>query len=148
MAIAALADTDMLRGAAISTHMTAPVRYGAIRSLAQLSALPETALDELDQLLDRIENAAARRNLYVHNTWGRDPRTDAVFIFRTTARSELSIQSVNVDMEALRSDAKEIYDAGMALIDFLARCGLRPDKDPKLPPNFHARSRKARKKRS
>jgi hypothetical protein len=125
-AIAALSETDYFRGAAISAHMSAPMRRDVVRTLAQLSTLPLEALEELDDILDRIELGEKLRNEYVHRVWGQDRERGTAFYVHTKARGEFSMDLFNVTVEELHRDAGLIHYAGVALSDFLLKHGLRP----------------------
>ncbi|NKB29114.1 MAG: hypothetical protein GKR99_16800 [Rhodobacteraceae bacterium] len=80
--IACLSGVDAIRGAALTTHMSAPLRDGAARTLSQLSDLSESAQNDLDDLLNNVNEAFARRNTYVHNTWASDKNTGRVFYIK------------------------------------------------------------------
>lgn len=79
MLIAALLGIDAEYGLAVTTHMAQPLRDSVARAAAEIRIDDLDALDELDQLLDRVKEAADRRNGIAHQTWCRHPVTGDVY---------------------------------------------------------------------
>lgn len=144
--IACLCGLDMVRGAAVTTHMNAPLRDGVARTLAQLSSLPEEAQNDLDDLLDNVNKAFTRRNAYVHNAWAYDKASDRVFHVRTQAKGDFAMDPIFVPLEVLKEDAIKIYVAGIALMNFIFKWDLDM-KEPIIPADFRERGKAARRKR-
>jgi hypothetical protein len=104
------------------------------------------ALDVLDVLLDRLDEAFKKRNAVVHHKWGRDTETGSVFMVKETARQRVEIEAIPMFADQVRSDALFVYDAGMALFLFLKAHDLLPPFPTAPRPRGH-KSKEERKKR-
>jgi len=144
--ISACLGIDFEYGAAITTHMSSPLRDHVLRAVAEIRINDLDDLDDLDSLLDQINAAFGKRNSYVHRGWCRHPTTGACFTVMTSARGRVETDLVPVTVTHILEDAQFIYKAGMDLQTFL----LKPKLYPKTPPagrnRFH-KSKVARKKR-
>jgi len=96
MAIAGCLGIDTEYGAAVTTHMPAPLRFSVLRSVAEISIDDLDILDELDELLAELDTAFNKRNDLIHNEWARDPDTGKFFTIKERARTryELELGSV------------------------------------------------------
>ena len=68
-AIAGCLGVDYEYGQAVTTHMTIPLRFNVLKSAAEIRIDDLDALDELDVLLDRLDEAFNKRNAVVHHIW-------------------------------------------------------------------------------
>jgi hypothetical protein len=118
-AIAGCLGVDYEYGQAVTTHMTMPLRFSVLRSAAEIRIDDLDALDELDVLLDRIEEAFKKWNAIVHHVWCRDPKTGSVVMVKETARVRVEMESIPMSADQVKVDALFVYDAGMALFSFL-----------------------------
>lgn len=146
-AIAVCLGLDFEYGLAVTTHMSAPLRDNVLRAAAEIRINNLDALDTLDKILDHIKNEAIpKRNNIVHRTWGVDPETGEIFTVRQTARGRVEMELVKMPVDKIKSDALVIYEAGMALVRFLAEHQLFPTYPSHPRPRWH-KSKAARKKR-
>jgi hypothetical protein len=145
-AIAGCLGLDVEYGRAVTTHLTMPLRFSILRSAAEIRLDDLDALDELDVLLDRLEEAFNKRNPIVHHVWCRDPETGSVFMIKETARRRVEIESIPMSVDQVRSDALFVYDAGIALLSFLRAHNLVPLLPIAPRPRAH-KSKEERKKR-
>jgi hypothetical protein len=145
-AIAGCLGVDYVYGQAVTTHMTMPLRFSVLRSAAEIRIDDLDALDELDVLLDRIEEAFNKRNAVVHHVWCRDPETDNVVMVKETARRRVEIEAIPMSADQVRSDALFVYEAGIALLTFLKAHKLLAPFPPAPRPRWH-KSKEERKKR-
>lgn len=137
---------DFEFGAAITTHMAAPLRDHVLRAVAEIKIDDLDALDALDQLLDDVNEAFRRRNAYLHHTWCRDRDTNQVFTSKTQARGRVEMELLPMPIDQIKSDAAFIYTAGLRLYGFMGSLGLHPTIPASLSSRAH-KSRAARKKR-
>jgi hypothetical protein len=135
-----------LYGPAITAHMTAPLRDNVLRSVAQIRIDDLDTLDELDDILDGIKTAIAKRNLYVHGTIGRDEATGQFCVTRIESRGEVDSEAIPTSAKQIRDDATEILQCGLRLISFLMKYELSP-RFPTAPIYRGHKSKTARKKR-
>lgn len=145
MAIAGCCGVDIEYGAAITTHMTIPLKFSILRSVAEIKIDDLDDLDELDKLLADIDAAFAKRNTIAHCGWCRDPETGAVFMYKEMARTRLEAELIPVAIEDIKDNATLIYDAGIALMNFLIKRKLLAPTPP-FRPRGH-KSKSARKQR-
>ena len=104
MAIAGCLKVEVDYGAAVTTHMSAPLRDSVLRAVAEIRIDDLDTLDELDRILDHIrDEVQPRRNAIAHHTWCRDPNTDEVFTVKQTARG--SVDAELIPMPSARSQA-------------------------------------------
>jgi hypothetical protein len=144
-AIAGCLGLDVEYGMTVTTHMAMPLRFSALRSAAEIRIDDLGALDELDGLLERLEEAFNKRNAIGHHTWCRHPPTKEVFTIKNTARTSVQQDLIPMTIDHVKRDALFVYDAGMKLMSFLSRLNLAPPPPP-LRPRGH-KSKAARKKR-
>ena len=146
MAIGGCLGLDSEYTLAASTHMTLPLKFSVLRSAAEIRIDSLDDLDQLDILLDNIDRALGKRHNLAHDGWCRDPHTSTLFRTKYVARTRLQGDLIPVTVDSVREDAKAIYDAGMALMTFLAIRHLMPPIPAQPRPREH-KSKAARKKR-
>jgi hypothetical protein len=145
-AIAGCLGVDYEYGQAVTTHMTMPLRFDVLRSAAEIRIDDLDALDELDDLLDRLKEAFGKRNAIVHHMWCRGQETGNIFMVKETARARVEVNSIPMSADQLKVDALFVYDAGMALFQFLKAHNLLPPFPTAPRPRWH-KSKEERKKR-
>ena len=121
-----LLDIDIEYGGAVTTHMTAPLRFDVIRAVAEIKLEEIDDLDELDILLDHCKLGFDERNAIVHNSWCMHPMTGETYIVKETARESYKMGLVPMEDTEVRMHADYIYWAGMDLWEFLIRMKLLP----------------------
>jgi hypothetical protein len=146
LAISACLGVEAHYSAAVTTHMTAPLRDHVLRSVAQIRIDNLDALDDLDNLLDNINSAFTKRNLYVHHALARDYDTNQCFIAKTESRGQLESELIPVTVDQIKADADIIREAGLNLMTFLQRNGLEL-RFPAQPVYRGHKTKAARKKR-
>jgi hypothetical protein len=146
MAIGGCLGVEVHYGAAITTHMSHPLRDHALRSVAQIRIDDLDTLDKLDEILDNINAAFKKRNLYLHGLIGRDPETNECFIAKIESRGELSSELVPASVNQIKIDANVIRQAGLELVQFMNLIGLAP-RFPERPVYRGHKTKAARKKR-
>jgi hypothetical protein len=117
--IGALLGVDNIETIALGTHMSTPMKDDIIRSLAELSAPCASEIDQIDDILDRIRSAIARRNEVAHNAFAIHPTTGEIFSMRERARGSLQVDFRPIKVEELLSIADDVYKAGIALMQFM-----------------------------
>ena len=63
-------------GLAVTTHMNMKLRLDVLKSAAEMRIDDLEALDELEELANRIDKGWAKRNDIIHNTVSCDPVTE------------------------------------------------------------------------
>lgn len=142
-AIAGCLGIDSEYGAAITTHMPAPLRFSVLKSVAEIRIDDLDVLDELDELLVELEIAFNKRNDLAHNQWCRDPITGDLFTVKEKARKRYEMDLLPMTIDGVKSDALLIYQTGMDFMTFLVAHNLFP-KLPPVRPREH-KSKAARK---
>jgi hypothetical protein len=145
-AIAGCAGLDIEYGGAITTHMTLPLCFSALRSVAEIRIDDLDALDALDELMNDVQLASEKRNDIAHNAWSIDPENGATGYLKTTARTSFDMKLIPKSADDVEADAIFIYEAGMKLMQFLMTHGLLPS-FPSEPRPRAQKSKAARKKR-
>lgn len=125
-AIADLLRLRLIPAKILTTHMSMQIRTGVLRSAAQHCWADKETLAQFDVAIQRIEAAISERNRIAHITWLRDPDTGETFTSKTKARNGLKMNLEPVTPEFLHKIALEIYDAGVALLQFLRFRGIQP----------------------
>lgn len=145
--IGALLGIDQHEAIALTAHMAAPLKDQVARALIELNGASEATVDIADELLDAINDAAAKRNVIVHNSLAMHPDTGEVFSYRQAARGSLQVSLQPVSAEDIKKDALALYDAGIELVRFMIALNLqpRPRTRPRLAPVN--RKKKARAER-
>ncbi len=136
---------DTEYGMAITTHMPQPLRLNALKATAEIKINDPALLDELDDLIADVNKSTDNRNAYSHQCWAIDPETGEIFTQKISARGSVSAGLIPQSIDKIKSEALEIYDAGIALWSFLARNNLIAP-IPILRPRSH-KTKAARKKR-
>jgi hypothetical protein len=124
--LGALLTVDEVETVALHTHMSMPMKTDIIKAILELNAPSASAVDDVDDLLDRICAAVERRNEVAHNKFAIHPQTGEIFSLRIKARGSLQSELKPVTADDLRSVASEIYHAGLALQDYMTQNGLSP----------------------
>ncbi len=146
--IAAVLHLDEVEAIALTAHMSAPLKDQICRAVAELNAPSVDAIDELDDILDEIKTACEARNIVVHNSMTRDPETNEIFSYRSSARGSVMVSLQPVSVTEIEKDAGRIYEAGMALMTYMIKRRLAPQdrtKPIREPLNRKQTARKQRK---
>lgn len=144
-AIAGCLGLDFEYGAAVTTHMAAPLRFSVLRSVAEIRIDDLDTLDELDDLIDDLDTACQKRNDLLHNQWARHGVTGETFTVKETARARYEMTLIPTSVDSVKRDAQFIYEAGMKFMTFLMDKNLLPPPPPHRPRSH--KSKAARKKR-
>lgn len=126
--------------------MTLPLKFSVLRSAAEIRIDNLDDLDELGKLLDGIDTALGKRHTLAHDRLFRDPETNQLFRVKHVARTRLEGTLAPITIDGIRADANSIYEAGLALMTFIAERDLLPPVPTQLRPRDH-KSKSARKKR-
>lgn len=138
---------DIAESLALGAHMSTPMKDDIIRALVELNAPRACDVDELDDILDRVREATARRNSVAHNAFAKHPDTGQVFSLRERARGSLQVEMVPIEVAELKEIAAEVYAAGIALMEYMIARGIGPRERMKPLREPLNRGRKARKAR-
>lgn len=138
---------DMAESLALGAHMSTPMKDDIIRSLVELNAPRACDIDDLDDILDRIREATARRNAVAHNAFAVHPETGQVFSLRERARGSLQVDMTPIEVGELHEIAAEVYAAGMSLMDYMIARGIGPRERERPLHEPLNRGRKARQAR-
>jgi hypothetical protein len=145
MAIGGCLGIESPQTLALTTHMAIPLKFSVLKSVAEFK-LEVDDLDALDMLLADLNTAFGKRNKYAHDSWCRHPTNGKVLRQTQEARIRLEMDLKVATVDEIKTDAKFIYDAGMALIVFLGDRDLLPAHSKTSPVREH-KSPAARKKR-
>lgn len=124
--IGCLLGADNIETLAVTTHMTGPLRDHVARALIELNATTAAVVDDVDDLLDAIEAAMAKRNVLVHNPLIRHPDTGEIFAHRLKARGSLQLELRPITVQEIEEDAALIYEAGITLQKYMMLNGIGP----------------------
>lgn len=128
-----------------ATHMSIPLKMSILKSAAEFR-LEVDDLDELDQILEKVQVAMGSRNKYAHDSWCQHPTTGQVYRQKENARVRLEMDLIQVSIDQIEHEAAVIYDTGLLLLAFLDTRGLLPSHPEALSPRDH-KSPAARKRR-
>lgn len=145
--IGSLLGIDNADSAAVTTHMSVPLRDNVVRSLIELKTEHSDIVDEIDDLMDAVTEAFATRNTIAHNSFAIHPETGEVLSHRMKARGSLQLELEPISIDEIQECAETVYDAGIAIVRFMMRVGIapRPRTKPLMEPLD--RKKKARAKR-
>ena len=145
--IGGLLGLDNVQTLALTAQLSGMMKDHIGRALSELGAPTVAEVDALDNLLDRVNSAMEKRNTLLHNQLYRHPETGEVSSMRTSARGSLQMKLTPLVIADVERDAAEIYDAGIAVMEFMMQRGIVPrirNAPMREPIN---RSRKARAER-
>lgn len=124
--IGGLLQIDSIEVIALTAQMSALLKDQIARSLIELNATSAAMIDHVDDLLDAIADATARRNVWVHTSYARHPDTGEVYSIDFKARGSLKVSKHPVTTEKIKEDAAAIYKAGMRLMAFMSAFDMHP----------------------
>ncbi len=139
---------DLAETIALGAHMSTHMKDDIIRALIELNAPSASEVDELDDILDRIRDATAQRNMVAHNAFARDPETGKIFAMRERARGSLQVELNHIEVGEIIDIAREVYASGIALMDYMIQKGIEPrarKKPLREPLNRGKKARQARR---
>ena len=149
MAIMGCVGVDSEYGMALTAHMAVPLKFSILKSVAEIKIDDLDALDELDVILEKIDQAIGKRNAIAHDGFARIERTGQLIRTSYEARTRLEVEIVPVTIFEIEADARAIYDAGLALMKFLGNRGLlAPIPAPRPRAHKSKAARKARRKKA
>jgi len=123
--IAGLLDADIIEAKALALHMAAPLKDQVIRSLIGLNAASAEAIDEADELMDRVKDALDRRNVIVHNSIVARP-DGSFWSVREKSRGDVVAELQPILAESIEEDAALIYRVSIEVIKFMQAYGISP----------------------
>lgn len=127
-AIGGMSRLDFEYTGCLTTHMTMPIRFKALRSTAKIT-LPKEDYDTLLDIVSRLEKAFDERNAIVHNVWVTDPGGGETILLKETASREYKIDLIAKSTRAVQTVAANLYAVAMELYVFIGARGLHPDLD-------------------
>jgi hypothetical protein len=145
MAIGGCLGIDSEYAAAVTTHMTLPLKLSVLRSAAEIRIDSLDDLDELDRLIESAEKALGMRHTLAHASIFQEPPTGRLFRIKQVARTRLEADKVPITAKSVKAEAELIYAAGLALMTFIGERGLLPPHSAPRPRGHKAKA--ARKKR-
>jgi hypothetical protein len=145
--IGAILHIDNIETLALTTHMTVPMKEQVARTVIELNAASAAVVDEVDDILDRIRDALAKRNVMIHSPLCRHPHTEEVSSQRLSARGTIDFELRPISVKEIEDVAEEIYDAGMDLMRFMMAAQIGPLERPHQLRQPLPRSKKARESR-
>lgn len=145
--IGAVLQIDNREAIALTAHMSAPLKDQVARALIELNGVSPAVVDVVDELLDAIRDAGAKRNVVVHNSLAMHPTTGEIFSYRQDVKGSTQVSLQPISVEEIKKDAAALYEAGIQLIQFMVMYGLAPTPRTRsvLPPMN--RKKKARAER-
>lgn len=126
MAVAGMLGIDGERGWAVTSHMSGPLRISALKSAAEIRLSDPRALDELDEIINRIEAAMGARNNMIHGSWCRNPATGQVFLVKQEARTHVVARSIPMTVDEIKLKAATLYEAGIDLMRLIMALDVMP----------------------
>lgn len=124
--ICGLLGIDMFVGRALTNQMSARLKDQVSRAIAELNGPSVSEVDRIDDLLDAINAAYAKRNAIVHGALCQHPATGEVLSYREQSRGSYRMSLQPVTAAAFENDALLIYEAGMNLMRFMTSRGIVP----------------------
>lgn len=123
--IAGLLDADIIEAKALALHMAAPLKDQVIRSLIGLNAASAEAIDEADELMDRVKDALDRRNVIVHNSIVVHP-DGSFWSVREKSRGDVVAELQPILIQSIEEDAALIYRVSIEVIKFMQAYDISP----------------------
>lgn len=149
--IGCLLGIDQVENIALTAHMSHPLKDQIARALIELNAANASVVDDVDDLLDAVNAAFEKRNVVVHNSLARNPKTGEVLSLRESARGSTQVSLKPVRFEEVEKDAALIYKVGIDLMGFMMDHGLQPaprTRPIRVPLNRKQKARAERRNRS
>lgn len=127
MAIACCLGIPDVRGKAVTTHMSMPQRFSALRSAAALPFGEQgNAYSEIIDVVTKLDREFEARNRYVHQSWCLDP-DGKLFLARSSARKRIEIKVEPASVDEVAAACRRIYQLGMQLMTVLDQYNLFVD---------------------
>ncbi len=124
-AIADVLQMHVLPAKILTTHMSMQVRTGALRSAAHARWGDKPEYKEFEALITRVERAVDQRNQIAHLTYFTHPTDKSTHSSKVRARKGLKVEVLPATVEGVEAVAKEIYDSGLAIVEYLGVRGIR-----------------------
>lgn len=124
--IGALLGIDLAQTMAVTAQLSGAMKDQIARALIELCAPDTATVDELDELLDRVNAAMEKRNALAHSVLARNPETGEVFTYKESSRGAVKLRFTPVLAPKIEADAAEIYEVGMEVMRFITSRGLGP----------------------
>ncbi|WP_397582754.1 hypothetical protein [Sphingorhabdus sp.] len=124
--IGCLLGIDNAETIALGAHMSMPMKDDIIRAIVELNAPSASEVDVLDDILDTIKEAMALRNAIAHNAFAIHPTTKEIYSMREKARGSLQVDFTVIKVDEIFAVADSVYQAGMALQEFMISRQMGP----------------------
>ena len=130
--IGTLLNIDLIESHVLTKDMSASTKIKNIRELIELNAAHAGIVDEVDELVDKIEEALKQRNTLLHSSIGVDEETYETFLLKSKSKKNSIGEVIKITPSEILKVAEEIEDSGLKLVAFMANNSLLP-KDRRVP---------------
>lgn len=124
-AIAGVVGLNELVGMSVTTHMSMPMRFQALRSGGHMRwGRDDPTMKALEELIVGLEAAFEQRNKFVHGSWAVDPVDGSTHLIRQSARKSVQMARQAVGWEVVRAAGDRLTELGHEVMGLTIQAGL------------------------
>lgn len=114
---------DNIETLALTSQLSSPLKDKILRAVAELNAASTSMVDDLDDILDKINNGMERRNVIAHRSLCKHPETGEILIWKEKLKGSVDLRLEPTTIEDLNAIADLLLEASHELTEFTAACG-------------------------
>jgi hypothetical protein len=145
-AIGVFLKIDNIETLALTTQLSTPLKDKIIRAVAELNSASASMVDDLDDILDKINTGMEQRNAVAHRSLCKNPENNDILIWKERVSGSITLELKLITVEDLNGISDNLLAASHELTQFLARVGGPKHRDGLLREPL-SRTRAARAKR-
>ena len=122
-AIGVFLKIDNIETLALTTQLSTPLKDKIIRAVAELNSASASMVDDLDDILDKINTGMERRNAVAHRSLCKHPETNEILIWKEKVSGSIDLELKPITVEELNEIAENLLEASHELTLFLRKVG-------------------------
>jgi hypothetical protein len=114
---------DQIEALALTTKLSTPLKDKIIRAVAELNAGSASMVDDLDDILDKINSGMEQRNAVAHRSLCKHPESGEIFMWKEKVSGSIELELKPVAVAELNEIGNNLLAASNELTAFLGRVG-------------------------
>jgi hypothetical protein len=122
-AIGVFLKIDNIETLALTTQLSTPLKDKILRAIAELNSGSASLVDDLDDILDKINAGMERRNAVAHRSLCKNPDNNEILIWKEKVSGSIQLELQPITVNELNEIADNLLKASNELIAFVQNVG-------------------------
>ena len=122
-AIGVFLKIDNVETLALTTQLSTPLKDKIMRAVAELNSASASMVDDLDDILDKINAGMERRNAVAHRSLCKNPDSNEILIWKEKVSGSIELELKPITVNELNEIADNLLEASHELTAFVGNVG-------------------------